>query len=304
MSLAAGRACLLGAALIWGGGFVAQRESAETLGPLLFTGLRFGLGALFVAVLLPFWDRRRGRPAVREVASALLPGLGAGALLAAGAVLQQIGMLTTSASKAGFLTGTYVLVVPALGLFLGQRVGRPVLAGVACVIAGLALLPDAGGLLPDNPGDYWVLAANLFWGAQVQVIGRFALKCDPLRLALVQFAVVSVAVLPLAFAFEPVGLQAIRDTTWPLLYGGFGSIGAALTLQILGQRAVPPTQAGLLMSTEALFAAAGGVLILKELLTLKQWAGCGLLFLGALIPSLARGPRRAEPGSSGPEAEG
>ena len=300
MSPAAGRACLLGAALIWGGGFVAQRESAETLGPLLFTGLRFGLGALFVALLLPLWDRRRGRPVPSEVRSALLPGLGAGALLACGAVLQQVGMLTTSASKAGFLTGTYVLVVPALGLLMGQRVGRPVLVGVACVIAGLALLPESGGLLPDQSGDYWVLAANLFWGAQVQIVGRFAGRCDPLRLALVQFLVVSVAVLGLAFRFEPVGMQAIRDTTWPLLYGGFGSIGAALTLQILGQRVVPPTQASLLMSTEALFAAAGGVLILKELLTAKQWIGCGMLFLGALIPSLVGGPRGAGQPSGDP----
>ena len=134
----------------------------------------------------------------------------------------------------------------------------------------------------------------------MQIVGRFAGRCDPLRLALVQFLVVSVAVLGLAFRFEPVGMQAIRDTTWPLLYGGFGSIGAALTLQILGQRVVPPTQASLLMSTEALFAAAGGVLILKELLTAKQWIGCGMLFLGALIPSLVGGPRGAGQPSGDP----
>jgi drug/metabolite transporter (DMT)-like permease len=290
--MAAGRACLLGAALIWGGGFVAQRESTDTLGPLLFTGLRFGLGALVVALLLPLWDRRANRPPGLE--SALLPGLAAGLLLGAGAALQQVGMLTTSASKAGFLTGTYVLVVPALGLLLGQRVARPALVGVACVISGLTLLPESGGILPDDPGDAWVLSANLFWGAQVQVVGRFATRCDPLRLALVQFTVVGVAVTGLACALEPVGLGAIRDTTWPLLYGGIGSIGAALTLQILGQRAVPPTQSSLLMSTEALFAAAGGVLLLGERLTPRQWSGCALLFLGALIPSLARAPRERE----------
>jgi drug/metabolite transporter (DMT)-like permease len=107
---------LLLTAAIWGSAFVAQRVGMNHVGPLTFNGIRFALGAL---VLVPIMGWRNGRnPEIEGTFFSLIQGgLIAGVVLFAGATLQQIGLVYTTAGKAGFITGLYVIFVPIFGFF-------------------------------------------------------------------------------------------------------------------------------------------------------------------------------------------
>jgi drug/metabolite transporter (DMT)-like permease len=124
-------ALLLLTAAIWGFAFVAQRASMEHIGPFTFNALRFGIGSL---VLLPFVLRRRTETASAGAPSSdgsqgvldrklLTSALIAGMVLFAGASLQQTGLVYTTAGKAGFITGLYVILVPLFGLLWRHRPG-------------------------------------------------------------------------------------------------------------------------------------------------------------------------------------
>ena len=282
---------LLLAAAIWGFAFVAQRVGMRHLGPLSFNGIRFALGAL---VLLPLVvaGRRRGAGASGPQPVHWRVGLVAGFLIFGGSTLQQWGLVWTTASKAGFITGLYVVFVPLLGLLWGQKTGRGPWFGVVLAAAGLYLL-SARGLTSIDPGDGLVLLSALFWAAHVQWVGRWAGEVRPLELAVLQFTVCSLLSLVGAALFETVAWAAIRSAAVPILYAGALSVGAAYTLQVVAQRHARPSPAAIILSLESVFAAVGGGVLLGETLPLKGWVGCALMLGGVLVAQLK--PRRPDP---------
>jgi drug/metabolite transporter (DMT)-like permease len=212
-------------------------------------------------------------------------GLLAGAVLTGGAILQQAGMVSTTAGKAGFVTGLYVVLVPLAGLFWGQRAGWPRWVGMVLAATGLYLLSVTRQFNIER-GDLLVLASTLFWTCHVLLLAWLSPRTDAIALAFVQNAVcalLSGAVLPLV---EHPSLGAIRAAAVPILYGGLLSVGVGFTLQILGQRRAPPAHAALLLSMEAVFAALGGWWLLGERLGARGLAGCALMFGGMLFAQL------------------
>ena len=323
LAILANDALLLLAAAIWGFAFVAQRAGMQHIGPLTFNAIRFALGSLAV-LPLALARSRAGRAAATAdpqiapgaataAGSAGAPpggprrihpvpaGLLAGVLLTGGALLQQAGLVSTTAGKAGFVTGLYVVLVPLAGLFWGQRAGWPRWIGVLLAAVGLYLLSVTRQFTIER-GDLLELAGALFWTGHVLLLGWLSPRTDGIALACVQYAVcaaVNGALLP--FAEHP-SLPAIRAAAVPILYGGLMSVGVAFTLQILGQRRAPPAHAALLLSTEAVFAALGGWWLLGERLGARGLAGCALMFAGMLcaqLPLLLRlrtGAGRPAPG--------
>jgi len=303
LAVLANDALLLLAAAIWGFAFVAQRAGMEHIGPLTYNAVRFALGAL---ALLPLVLARRRAARKAEVGAAAAPaagprrihplpaGLLAGAVLTGGAILQQAGMVSTTAGKAGFVTGLYVVLVPLAGLFWGQRAGWPRWVGMVLAAFGLYLLSVTRQFTIER-GDLLVLASTLFWTCHVLLLAWLSPRTDAIALALVQNAVcalLSGAVLP--FVEHP-SLGAIWAAAVPILYGGLLSVGVGFTLQILGQRRAPPAHAALLLSMEAVFAALGGWWLLGERLGARGLAGCALMFGGMLfaqLPLLLRLRRR------------
>lgn len=287
-------AMLLGAAALWGTGFIAQRAAMDHMGPFLFNTLRYAIGA---AILLPAgylmlrrlgqaWDGRL----VRD--GAIL-----GSVLGLAAGLQQVGMVTTTASRAGFITGLYVLMVPGVAWWFGHRPTRGNLVGVALAFAGLALF---AGVLGDGfgravaAGDWFVLGSAAAWALHVVLIGVMAPKRDPTALVGVQFAVAAVLSLAMVLVFER-GTPALSAGSWrgawlgaalAVLFSGLFATAAAFTLQFMAQRDAPPTHATVLMSTEAVFAASFGWLLLGEMLGLAEWVGGGLMLGGAMVSQL------------------
>ena len=212
-------------------------------------------------------------------------GLLAGVVLTGGAMLQQAGLVSTTAGKGGFVTGLYVVLVPLAGLFWGQRAGWPRWVGVVLAACGLYLLSVTSRFTIER-GDLLVLGGAFFWTGHVLLLSWLSPRTDAVALACVQNAVcaaLSGAVLP--FVERP-SLEAIRAAAVPILYGGLLSVGVAFTLQVLGQRRAPPAHAALLLSTEAVFAALGGWWLLGERLGTRGLAGCALMFAGMLCAQL------------------
>lgn len=278
-------------AAIWGLAFVAQRAGMEHLGPLVFNGLRFALGCL---VVFPVWmvrRRRRIRTAKPLSRDFLVAGAALGGILFLGATLQQVGLVYTTAGKAGFITGLYVVLVPLLGVFWRHRVGLGGWAGASAAAVGLYLLSVRGGLRMA-PGDGLVVGSALCWAVHVLVVARWSRRFDPLGLALVQFVICSLLSLGAGLATEAVDARAVLQAGIPILYAGAMSVGVGYTLQVVAQRDAQPTAAAILMSLEAVFAALGGWILLGESLSPRGLAGCALMLGGVILSQTGPG---AEP---------
>jgi drug/metabolite transporter (DMT)-like permease len=280
---------LLIVAVVWGSTFVAQRVAAQYLGPFSYNGLRFLLGAVALLPLL----RGRWRATTRyEWKGGLLAGL----LLVGGAGLQQAGLKFTTAGKAGFITGLYVVLVPLL-LALGWRQWLQPSAWIASTLAAAGLyLLSVQGSLTLAPGDGLELAGAVLWALHVILIGQLVKQADALRLAWVQYLVCGGISLLLGLALETTTLPGLWAAWWAVLYGGVLSVGLGYTLQVFGQRVAPPTDAAIILSLETVFAATFGWLLLGEVLTTQQLVGCGLMFAGMLVAQVPafRSRRRTE----------
>lgn len=269
---------LLLTAAIWGFAFVAQRAGMEFIGPFLFNAVRFALGT---AVLMPLIFLSRGRKRSQRVP--LKYGILAGLVLFAGASLQQVGLVYTTAGNAGFVTGLYVVIVPILGLFWKQSSGKGTWAGAALAVSGMFLLTTAGSSRMLS-GDIIVFAGAIFWAVHIQLISRLMKRYDALSLAALQFGCCSLLSALAALFTEKLSLSGVRLAAVPILYGGLVSVGIAYTLQVVAQKRARPAHAAIIMSLEAVFALIGGWIMLAEPVTLRGTAG-GALMLAAMISS-------------------
>jgi drug/metabolite transporter (DMT)-like permease len=290
---------LLLVALIWGSAFAVQRVAAQYFDTFTFNGLRFILGGVVLfpfSKLLPF--RKSNRSAFRkdlphgEIASStgvdhksigfmLLSGL----LLFGAAGLQQAGLETTTAGNAGFITTLYVVFVPLiLVLFFKEKVHW-----VAWLSAGIAiigsLLLSTGGTLRLAPGDTLEMAGAIFWALQMILVSRAVKHMDVITFSVGQYFVAGVFnILMSIFLFMP--NHEITGGWWTILYLGLLSTAVGYTLQVLGQKYAPATDATILLSMEAVFAALTGFIFLGETMQLVQLVGCGLILLAVLVTQL------------------
>ncbi len=273
---------LLITAIIWGFAFVAQRIGMSHMGPFTFNAIRFSLGALS---LVPFWLVRRRKGTTDPSFSIKkfgLPVVLTGLVLFAGSSLQQVGLVGTTAGKAGFITGLYVILVPLLALTWGGRTKLAHWVGAVLAVTGLYLLSVKGGFSISSY-DLIVLAGAFAWAVHVHLIARYSGLIGPIRLSIIQFAICGVLSLLSALLFEDITLAGIQDGLWPLIYGSFLSVGLAYTLQVVAQRTANPSHAVIILSLEGVFAALGGWLVLDEVLPLRGIIGCGLILGGTLV---------------------
>jgi drug/metabolite transporter (DMT)-like permease len=275
---------LLLAAIIWGFAFVAQRVGMDFVGPFTFNGIRFGIGSL---VLLPFLYFRRNKqfinPDEKNSRKKLITGtIITGFIISLGISLQQIGIQTTTAGKAGFITGLYVIFVPIAGIFFGHKTRIAVWAGVILSATGLYFLSSTG-FFRMAPGDFLVLLCAITFTSHVLMIAWLSPKMDSFFLAIVPFAICSVVSMVLAFIFETVEWNRILEAAFPLLYGGAFSVGIAYTLQVVAQKSAHPAYASIILSLESVFAAFAGWLLLNEHLSSRSLVGCVMMLGGMII---------------------
>ena len=260
MSRLRANALLLLAALIWGSAFVGQSLGMAGVGPLTFTGIRFVLGALVVAPLAWFEFQRLG------------------GLLCIGVVMQQVGLVTTSVTNAGFLTALYVPLVPLLAwVFQRQLPHWSIWPAAAGCLAGTWLLTGAS-LQTLAAGDWWVLASALPWAVHVLLVGQVANKIrGAYLLAFGQFAICAVASGGLGLATETINTDGLRAAAGAIAYTGILSVGVGFTLQVIAQRHAHPADAAIILSSETVFAALFGAWLMGDRLSLTGLAGCALI---------------------------
>ena len=272
---------LLLVSLIWGSAFVAQRFAAPRMDVFLFNGTRFLVGAL---VLLPLVGGR-----LRDLKRSDLPGIAlAGTLLFGGAALQQMGLRTTTAANAGFITGLYVVLIPLI-LATGwrQRPQPPIWIAASLAGAGMFLL-STGGSLALAPGDLLVFLGAILWALHVIVIGLLVHRMGVIQLATGQYIVCGLLNLLL---FTLVGLRipggGLPQAWWAVVYTGVLSIGIGYTLQGYGQKEAPPADAAIILSMEAVFAALFGWVLLGETLSAIQLVGCMFMVTGMVLSQVS-----------------
>ncbi len=280
---------LLLTAVIWGCAFVAQRSGMRYVGPFTFNGIRFTLGGCALIPLIMYRNRRYGTPSRPGPSffsfEFLKKGLLIGVVLFCGASLQQIGMVFTTAGKGGFITGLYVILVPVIGLLLGQRLGWSGWAGSLLATFGMYLL-SVTDTLTIAPGDLWVLGSAFFWASHVLILGWLSPKMDTIKLACAQFFVCAVLSLTTAAITESFSISGIWNGILPILYGGLMSVGIAYTLQVVAQKDAPPAHASIILSLETVFAAISGWIFLDEGLSLRAGLGGILMLAGMLLVQL------------------
>lgn len=274
---------LLAASFFWGTTFVAQILGMDGLGPYTYAAARFALGVLFIGALwFLYRDKRAEQRRAGTFRSGFRAGIPVGLAMFIGVTLQQVALLYTTAGKTAFITTVYIVLVPFAAVLLRQRVRAVQWGGAILAFAGVYFL-SAHGEITINTGDLLVLICSFFWMAQILLIDRYARAVDAIELCFMQMIVCTIGSAVLAAIYESFAWIDIWGAAVPILYAGLFSCGVAYTCQILGQAYVEPTQAAILMSTEAIFAAAAGWLILGETMSGVQLLGCALLLGGALM---------------------
>lgn len=281
-ALYTGYAMMLLTALIWGFAFVAQKSSMEVMGPYTFNTARFILGASCLLLIFPLFKPRGGKLGKTGWRRAAWMGL----FLFLGSISQQIGLVSTTAGKAAFITGLYIVLVPILLSILGQALSRLIWLAVAFGVSGLYLLSMQSANIVPEGGDLWVLASALFFALHIIVIGRASIHHDALRLSIAQFYICAVLSTLGMYLFEIPRIEAVIAGGSEILYAGVLSVGIAYTLQVFAQIRVPAHTAALVLSLEAVFGAIGGVWLLGEQMTTRMLIGALLMMTAIVIAQL------------------
>jgi drug/metabolite transporter (DMT)-like permease len=229
------------------------------------------------------WERKRNKSRAQfKIQKHLFPALLTGLVLFAGASFQQIGLLGTTAGKAGLITGLYVVLVPLMALLWGKRTHPAHWLGAVLAAVGLYFLSVQQGFTVA-PYDLIVLAGAFIWAGHVHLIDRYVRKVGAVRLSILQFAICGLLSGVSALIFESIELHGMMEGLGPILYGGILSVGVAYTLQVMAQRHADPAHAAIILSLEGAFAALGGWLVLGEYLSIKEIIGLLLMMAGSIL---------------------
>lgn len=279
---------LVAIAMIWGSTFVLVKRALADVSTLLFLALRF----VAATAALAFVFRKQLRAA--QFAPALRGGVIAGVCLFLGYVLQTFGLKYTSASKAGFITGLYIPLVPLFSSLLYRRIPQIAeLAGIATAFVGLTLMTVEREVLSLSRGDLLVAGCAVAYSFHILVLGRFAKSANPGALAIVQIATAAVLSSMTFWWAEPIRIQWSRDLWIALAVTSLLATALAFAVQTWAQRWSSPTRTALIFSTEPVFAWATSFVLAGELLSRRATIGAALILAGILMVEL-KPRKRAE----------
>lgn len=293
-------------ATVWGISFVSQCASMEYIGPFTFSATRCALGAAVLIPVIIVARKIAQKQAQSQSVSGTVPGqddakespylhifnratiLGgviSGILLFIASNLQTIALKTASAGKGGFITAMYIIMVPLFGIFLRRKIGLNVWISVAIACAGLYLLciKETFTLRAE---DWLLLSCAVFFAIQILVVDKYVADANGLSMAAIEFAVcAALSAIVMIFTEDP-RWELIKECSVAIIYAGAGSCSVAYTLQIIGQKDADPTMASLVMSLESVVSVISGMVILHQVMTGREIAGCALMFVAIILAQL------------------
>ena len=282
---------LIFASTIWGSAFVAQSAGMDYVGPFTFQAVRtlLGAAALIPVILISDGIKKKKeeytRPTAADRKRLAVAGLICGAALFAASNLQQIGIKYSTVAKAGFITALYILLVPVFGIFIGRKTGLHTLFCALIAAVGLYLI-CINGAFSLSVGDLALLACAAVYSVHILIIDHFAPSVDNLKLSFLQMIVAAALSALMTLIFEEPTVGALLEAKWTLLYAGVLSSGVAFTLQIVAQKMTKPSLSSLAMSLESVFSLISGMLILRQIPTLREGIGCAVMFAAIISAQL------------------
>jgi drug/metabolite transporter (DMT)-like permease len=280
---------LLFVAFIWGATFVLVQNAISILEPFSFNAVRFFLAACFLFLCLPLMKQRRE---MRMHKSLLIAGISMGVMLFSGYALQTFGLLYTTSSKTGFITGLSVVLVPTFAfLFFKQKLKPNGILGVIAATIGLYLLTISGDV-NVNKGDVLVFFCAISFALHIILTGKFTVKFPSLPLTVIQISSVAILSGCSAFLFEDwtkmFNFSVISNTKViiALLITSLLATAFAFFIQTMFQKYTTPTRVALIFAMEPVFAAITAYYWADERLSNNALAGCVLIFLGMVLTEL------------------
>ena len=286
-----GNALLILTAMIWGTAFVFQRVGMESIEPITFNAARMALAAVAVGAVsaMPIASEKErlasysAQQCARYRRDTIVGGICCGAFLAAASIFQQMGVVYTTAGKAGFITAMYMLLVPVINfVFFKKRNSAVVWLAVLLGVVGMYLLCMTEGFSLGR-GDTLVCICAVLFSGHILCCDHFVKLGNPIRISAIQFASCTVISAVAALILEKPSVVKIVSAAIPILYCGIVSGGIGYTLQIIAQKFTDPTVASLLMSLESVFAVIAGALLLGERMTSRELLGCAIMFAAIVL---------------------
>ena len=286
-----GESILLFVTLIWGATFVIIKVALQSVSPILFVTIRFSFATL---LLLPFMSKVFKNMNKELITGGILLGL----MYFLGFTSQTIGLKYTSATKSGFITGSFILFTPVFQLmFEKKKPSGTNLIGVVFVILGLIFLSSKGASIWDifheigsgfNTGDFFTLLCAIAYAAYLVYLDIISKKQNFLPLVFLQISVTAVCGLFLTLFLsvtniEPVEFSFNNNVLFAFLYTSILATILTTTLQTKYQKVVTPTKAGIIFSFEPVFAAVFAYFIINERISHFGFLGGILIFTGLLV---------------------
>ena len=286
-------------AFIWGSAIVAQKDAMSYIGPFTFNGVRMIIGGVVLIPVIIFL-RKRGlaeAPDARQIKGfthdpSFIGGFFCGVALFFAIIIQQIGLVYTTAGKTGFITALYIIIVPILGVFMRKRIAKIIWLCVVLAVSGIYLLCIKGDFTM-NYGDFLVLISAFCYAVHIITVDRFTSQGDPVKISCIQFFVCGALCIP-TMIIEATPFSNLLLAWFPIFYSGVISCGVAYTFQVVAQRDAAPTITAIILSFESVFAALIGFLALHEILSAKEIVGCLLMFAAIILAQMPERPKNSK----------
>ena len=277
--------------LLWGSSFIFQKKGMDYIGPFTLGAFRFLIGALILLPIVIFCSRnksdekdlllKRKKDKKKEKILLIKAGVECGLAMFFAASLEQIGLVYTTSGKAGFITSMEIIVVAVVSVFVTRRLEINTALGIITAMAGLYML-CINGTMRFEYGDSIVLFSCIFWGVQIILVDKYSKMVDSIKLSFIEFLVSGIMSSVCMFIFENPYIINIEHCIVPILYTGVIEIGLCYTLQVIGQKYVPPVISAVTLTLESVFAVFFGAVFMKEIMSGREILGC-ILMLGAVI---------------------
>ena len=277
---------MLIASLIWGTAFVSQTTGMGFIGPFTFSFARFFLAALTVLPLALYFEKQNFEIFFKNKNFIYL-SLFAGLALFGGMGLQQYALLKSQIANASFLSTLYVPIVSLISRFIFKsRLHWIVWIAVLLCIYGSYLL-SSNQALEIQRSDSLLFIAAVCFAIHIILIDVFMKQFySPFTFGFIQYAVVFLCSMILAFSFETPTLANIKLEWFELIYTGVASAGIGYTLQIIAQSKASPAPAAIILSMESVFGTIAGWILINQALDTNKILGCIAIFIGVIIVQL------------------
>ncbi|MFK7890995.1 MAG: DMT family transporter [Granulosicoccus sp.] len=267
------------ASLIWGVAFYFQKTAMESIGPLLFIGLR---GLVAAVALLPFALSEQNSS--ENASTGIVPiACFAGVVFFLAGTMQQIGLVTATVTNTGFLTAIYVVATPLLYWVIKRRAPSRI-TGFSVILAFVGVWALSGGSISGlSSGDKWVAVSSVFWALLIITTSEASRWSQPLTYTCIKFFIVAVLGIGTAVMLEPINLESVLEASESIIYVGVLSSALTFGMMAIALKTVSASRASVLLTLETVFAAAAGYLLLGERLTLQNWTGAALIICAVLV---------------------